>query len=210
LEKAYSGHFFRSDPNRDSIYGHQSEASLVLLPTFERRMYNTQYRKLFFEDAGIVDKFASAIWFKNTCFYVNFYRVANSGLYEPPQIERLRCSAPTICAAIARHFEPRSDLAENPEPLLRRLFDDAEPLRLLTPREKEVCVRILLGYSSEAISSHLDISVHSTHTYRRRAYQRLRISSQNELFGMVVKLLSAEAALARSDSAERGSSLKLS
>lgn len=52
-----------------------------------------------------------------------------------------------------------------------------------------VCLRILSGLSSEAISADLDISIHSTLTYRKRAYDKLGISSQNELFGIVLKLL---------------------
>lgn len=63
------------------------------------------------------------------------------------------------------------------------------PLSALTPREQEVCRRILLGLSSEAISQALGISVHSTLTYRKRACERLGISSQNELFSIVLRLL---------------------
>ena len=63
------------------------------------------------------------------------------------------------------------------------------PLASLTPREQDVCRRILAGYSSEAISQALGISLHSTLTYRKRAYERLGISSQSELFAIVLHLL---------------------
>ena len=59
----------------------------------------------------------------------------------------------------------------------------------LTGREKEVCLRILSGFSSEAIAAELGISLHSTLTYRKRAYERLGISSQSELFAIVLRLL---------------------
>ena len=190
LGAAYSEHFHRTDPNRDAIFGHRSHAAPIVLPTFARRMYSDSYRKLFFEDSDIVDKFASALWFENTCFYVNFYRISRQGSFSRAQIERLRRIAPTISAAVARHFEPSApaQVADAPRGL-PELFATSDALSGLTTREKEVCVRILSGYSSEAISADLGISIHSTLTYRKRAYDKLGISSQNELFGIVLKLL---------------------
>ena len=48
---------------------------------------------------------------------------------------------------------------------------------------------------SEAISQALGISLHSTLTYRKRAYERLGISAQNELFAIVLRLLAGPARL---------------
>ncbi len=56
-------------------------AAPILLPTFARRMYSDSYRKIFFEDSDIVDKFATAIWVEDTCFYVNFYRITSQGRF---------------------------------------------------------------------------------------------------------------------------------
>jgi DNA-binding CsgD family transcriptional regulator len=50
---------------------------------------------------------------------------------------------------------------------------------------------ILQGLSSEAIAGRLAISLNSVLTYRRRAYQRLGITSQNELFSLVMMQLAA-------------------
>ena len=146
-------------------------------------MYGSRYRKLFFQDSGIVDKCATAIWVDDTCFYVNFYRIAAQGRFSVAQRERLGSIAPTIAASVARHFQ------QKPAPDLATLFATRAPLASLTPREQEVCRRILAGFSSEAISQDLGISLHSTLTYRKRAYERLGISSQSELFGIVLRLL---------------------
>jgi DNA-binding CsgD family transcriptional regulator len=51
--------------------------------------------------------------------------------------------------------------------------------------------RFVSGLSSEAISADLGISLHSTLTYRKRAYEKLDISSQNELFAIALRLLAA-------------------
>ena len=60
------------------------------------------------------------------------------------------------------------------------------PLNTLTRRERDVCIAILLELSSECIARELAISLNSVLTYRRRAYQRLYVTSQNELFAMVM------------------------
>ena len=145
----------------------------------------SRYRKIFFHDSGIVDKCATAIWAGDTCFYVNFYRIAAQGRFTAAQRERLQAIAPAVGASVARHFQQKA----TPEQSLATLFATRAPLASLTPREQEVCRRILAGFSSEAISQGLGISLHSTLTYRKRAYQRLGISSQGELFAIVLQLL---------------------
>jgi DNA-binding CsgD family transcriptional regulator len=51
---------------------------------------------------------------------------------------------------------------------------------------------ILQGLSSEAIAGQFGISLNSVLTYRRRAYQRLGITSQNELFSLVMTQLATD------------------
>lgn len=191
LGAAYSGHFHLADPNRDAIFRERSSPSPIVLPPFARRMYSTQYAKIFFEDAAIVDKFATAIWAEHTCFYVNFYRTIAQGRFNFEQTDRLNRIAPTLAAAVARHFQAESPQNDNPFRKLEVLFSTTAPLMRLTCREREVCLRILSGFGSEAISVDLGISLQSTFTYRKRAYEKLGISSQNELFAIVLRLLAS-------------------
>lgn len=190
LGVAYSGHFHLSDPNRDAIFQGPPNAVPILLPTFARRMYSDRYRKIFFEDSDIVDKCATAIWVEDTCFYVNFYRITSQGRFTREEVQRLMAVAPAVSATVARHFQ--QDAAEG-DPLLRlkAMFANAAPFVALTAREKEVCLRILSGFSSEAIASELGIGLHSVLTYRKRAYDRLGISSQNELFAIALRLMAS-------------------
>src|SRR5262245_20975485 len=191
LGVAYSGHFHLSDPNRDAIFEGQASAAPVLLTTFARRMYSDSYRKIFFEDSDIVDKCATAIWVEDTCFYVNFYRITSQGRFTREEVQRLMAVAPAVSAAVARHFQ--QDAATDGDPMLRlkTLIAHAAPFAALTGREKEVCLRILSGFSSEAIAAELGISLHSALTYRKRAYDKLDISSQNELFAIALRLMAS-------------------
>ena len=187
LGVAYSEHFHLADPNREAIFRERSAPSPIVLPSFSRRMYSESYRKIFFEHAGIVDKIAIAVWVGSTCFYVNFYRTAAQGRFSNEEAGRLSSVAPVVGAMVARHCQ--EDVAADPLQKLQTLFAVSAPFANLTRREKDVCLRILSGYSSEAISADLGISRHSTLTYRKRAYDKLGISSQNELFAIVLGLL---------------------
>ncbi|MES5487878.1 helix-turn-helix transcriptional regulator [Bradyrhizobium sp. INPA03-11B] len=188
---AYSEHFHQADPNRDAVFEGQAQAVPILLPTFARRMYSDGYRKIFFDDSDIVDKFASAIWTGDTCFYVNFYQITEQGRFSREQIARLAAVAPALTAAVARHFQREPALDADPIARLKTLFATTEPLARLTGREKEVCLRILSGLSSEAIAADLGIGLHSALTYRKRAYDKLGISSQNELFAIALRLMAS-------------------
>lgn len=55
----------------------------------------------------------------------------------------------------------------------------------LTHRESEICAYITLGYSAIAIGLILSISINTIATHRKRAYVKLEISSQRELFSLV-------------------------
>lgn len=190
LGVAYSEHFHAADPNRDAMLDGQAAASPILLPAFAPSMYSDSYRKLFFDKSGIVDKLAAAIWVDDACFYVNFYRIRSQGRFGVEEAARLKQVAPAVSAAVARHFQEESP-ERGPGERLKALIATAKPFAHLTGREREVCQRILSGLSSEAISAELGISLHSTLTYRKRAYEKLGISCQNELFGIVLRLLTS-------------------
>ena len=187
LGAAYSEHFYAADPNHETMLRHQSAHRPIVLPKFSPRMYSATYRKLFFEDGEIIDKSATAIWVDNTCFYLNFYRTIDQGRFTLAETARLSELAPALAAIVARHCQEQD--VPDPRRQLERLFKTRECFLALTPREKDVCRRILSGYGTEAIASELGISLHSAFTYRKRAYEKLGISSQNELFAIALRLM---------------------
>ena len=89
-------------------------------------------------------------------------------------------------------FEARDNTAAAPAAGVHSGFIDSSRQRLktvaplLSPREVEVCIRIMLGVTSEGIGIDLGISRNTVLTYRKRAYARLNISSQNQLFRLLM------------------------
>jgi DNA-binding CsgD family transcriptional regulator len=63
---------------------------------------------------------------------------------------------------------------------MRQVFLEAP--NHLTPREAEVCAGIVLGYSTTTIGLNLRIALNTVATHRKRAYKKLGVGTQNELF----------------------------
>lgn len=95
----------------------------------------------------------------------------------------LEC-ADVMFALLAKHDAQRSVVGQNGEVdvLARRL---RQVMPHLARRERDVCVGIMQGKSSEAIALALGISVNTVRTYRKRAYARLGVTSHNELMRLV-------------------------
>lgn len=59
-------------------------------------------------------------------------------------------------------------------------------LPCLSAREAEVCAMIAAGHTSEGIALTLGVCINTVQTYRKRAYAKLSISSQNQLLRLVM------------------------
>lgn len=57
----------------------------------------------------------------------------------------------------------------------------------LTVREADICAHIVMGYATLAISLNLGISINTVATHRKRAYAKLGVSSQTELFNSCLR-----------------------
>jgi len=110
---------------------------------------------------------------------LNFYR-GRGGDFRQEDIDRIGGMADMLLAMLWRHEEmaaPR--VADDPEALFNARLASLAPS--LSDRERQVCALIALGVTSEGIGLRLDIGLNTVLTYRKRAYARLGISSQNEL-----------------------------
>jgi DNA-binding CsgD family transcriptional regulator len=61
----------------------------------------------------------------------------------------------------------------------------------LSPRQSEVAIFILQGHSSKSISLNLGISAATVKVFRKQLYAKCNLSSQAELFAMILPMLSS-------------------
>ncbi|MCF8480990.1 MAG: LuxR C-terminal-related transcriptional regulator [Rhodospirillum sp.] len=145
------------------------------------------YKRLFFDSANIGGKLS--LLDRDRRLYLNFYKAAGEAPFSDAEITNLVALSDVLGKAMHRHraLSAPLSLAHAPgRPLfikaLRARLADRAPR--LTARELDVCARVVAGYGTEAIALDLEIGPASVATYRKRAYGKLAISSQNELFAL--------------------------
>ena len=84
--------------------------------------------------------------------------------------------APLPLAIVHRHLALAPEAAMAPRERL------AQACPALTPRELDVCERLLRGWTHDGIASDLGLGLASVKTYRARAFERLGIHFRSELF----------------------------
>jgi DNA-binding CsgD family transcriptional regulator len=114
----------------------------------------------------------------------------SQGVFTEAAIDRLAGAANLLISVITKHAtimqrRPNLALALAALPEIERCIGG----RIDLPRrETEVCARILYGMSANGIALDLGIGEESVKTYRKRAYERLRIGSERELLKMYLGL----------------------
>lgn len=116
---------------------------------------------------------------------IDLYKKLEDGGFSDSDIEILSSRIPVIGAITRKFWQLRSDnLAPNPRDSSINEIYDSFGASELSNREREVIQYVLRGHSSGSIALNLDVSVTTIKTHRKRAYSKLNISSQSELFSM--------------------------
>lgn len=106
---------------------------------------------------------------------INLYRHRSQAAFSDDEIDAVAATARLLLACVQRHLAAsRPDVMQG-----------------LTPREREVCERMLKGWTYDGIAADLGLSAATVKTYRDRAFDRLGIHHRNELFALVAGGLAA-------------------
>ena len=99
--------------------------------------------------------------------------------FSESSIEKLFESSQVLLSLAQRHADDLPMAGSRNAPDFEHLLRSKIPS--LTPRETQVCAQIARGLTSEGIALELGVSINTVLTYRKRAYERMGITSQNEL-----------------------------
>ncbi len=191
LAQDYVRRFHHDDPNFQTLSADERLDALTPLPLDVD--YDPAYRNYFFDRVGLTDKAAAIGQLEHGRVYCNFYRLTDSGRYNETERAQLEHIIPVATGLIARHYDllqstPKKRSLGTAKSLVHNVISlHKGPFAKLTKREREVCERILLGYTSVGIGLDLEIAPSSVITYRRRAYAKLGIATQNELFSLCLE-----------------------
>lgn len=119
-------------------------------------------------------------------------RDASSGrAFTSRDLETCQRLGPVIAALAERHWAgiaPAPDPVEDTAALLARAARQRLAIPL-SPRQAEVALLILKGHSTVSISLRLGLSHQTVKVFRKQLYRRCAISSQAELFALMLPLL---------------------
>lgn len=160
---------------------------------FKRTHYfNTYYRQTtLLDEIAVFAPITHAITL-TACFG----RDRSSGApFSKRERERLKQMELSFSALLERHwhgYAPAQQTDTPPPPLGDRLRDalEREHQIRLSPRQAEVALFILRGHSSLSIGLHLQVSPQTVKVFRRQLYAKCGISSQAELFALLMPLFS--------------------
>lgn len=176
------------DPLRPYYHGaEKSEHQLFSVAAEEISDAGTRHR--LYDAVGITGKLSLLIRRADDVLTLSVYR-QGVGTFERQHLEWVRALSGALAATVERHvsmLQP-SELSKLDE--LCKLMADIPRGSRLSKQEIAVCARIITGHSTESIALNLGISAYSVATYRRRAYAKLNVSSQNELFLLLLGLCS--------------------
>ncbi|NPT56952.1 helix-turn-helix transcriptional regulator [Paraburkholderia elongata] len=186
LVRDYIRRYHVYDPFRSHCAPAKSR-TVEMLGFADEEITNPEYSQRFYVEPGIVGKLCVIVRRPRDAICLSLYRDRLFGPFGGEDFNRIDAIKAPLAAAFERHLDLK--LART-LPSLTRMADilqGSENVPPLSSREAAVCARIVTGYSNEAIALDLGLSFHSIRTYRRRAYVKLNVTSQNELFALILK-----------------------
>ena len=189
---AYVSRFWKLDPI-NQFYSHHAVAATGLMTRINREeIRELAFRRNCYQHATwpqtgaqIIERVSVFKALDGVTFKISFHRAQSAGSFGAGDIENIADATNVITALIARHAAsaPRTVSRNSRSAYFDALVASAPQL---TEREASVCSGIVLGMTSDGIALDLGISVNTVRTYRKRAYARLKISSENELIKLVL------------------------
>lgn len=184
LTRDYVARDHVNDPNYDELIRTTRSKRVIFRRHDFGRLKASAYQRRFYTGVGIIDK-VSFIWRANTiAYYVNLYRTIRTGPYAAEEARALAVLAKLIPSIVQLHgarLRLDTEIMRRHQPDLTARLVDLLGAKLAV-QEAAVLSRIMMGLNTEGIASDLGLAPSSVITYRKRAYGKLGISTQAELF----------------------------
>ncbi|MGF7111527.1 DNA-binding CsgD family transcriptional regulator [Pseudomonas laurylsulfatiphila] len=198
LAQEYTEGAFRRDPNitlgQTALTPNQPLLVRCVSPAHIR---DQGYRRRFYHDALVRQELALVTSVGDRTLYCSFYRSDEQRDFVHEDSLRLEYLGGFLAQTLSKHTQmlelrhreetPETKPAELSLERRERMYEELRNTLLkaaggLTQREAQICASIALGYTTMGIGLNLGISINTVATHRKRAYAKLGISCQNELF----------------------------
>ena len=181
----YQSDLYLLDPNYQQVR-QQTEGTSVIWFDFDRDGgYCDAFREGFLDSTSVSDILSFSICQDKVIYYVMLLRTQGRA-FAAAERWLLHQIGEVLAANVRKHFSYMHMIKGKNQFMIGRILSESSVFRDVTGRERAVCIGILTGHTSESISLNLSISINSVLTYRKRLYEKLGITSQNELFAQVI------------------------
>jgi len=185
----YARHFYALDGNQKIVstasHGPQRRDVLLHQQTGDE-IGHEAYRAACYRGPDVSDRLSllmqpnEATWLS-----INLYRAHSSGHFQSREIAAIEALAPLIAQAAKHHYALTGHAQIGiPQLMLARLRSACPTL---SKRELDVLRGVLEGQTAHEIGETIGVKASSVVTYQKRAYRRLGISSQRQLFALCLQ-----------------------
>ncbi|MES0863393.1 helix-turn-helix transcriptional regulator [Ruegeria sp. SCPT10] len=196
FDKRYEKLGFMVDPFFHRAFLVQDWEACLLRDIAPDRFESSEYFTNYFGDTNMVDELGFVARIDNdTAVHLSMGRNQGQRRFRTNDVVRFGQFAKILAPKLRQILinQPADDVVEA-QPLDRRFHAMAQARHTnISIREAEVAALIVQGHSSRAIGLKLGISGLTVKVHRRTLYKKLSISSQNELFGLLVNYVGADA-----------------
>jgi DNA-binding CsgD family transcriptional regulator len=183
----YARQFLPTDPVKRAIDTVDESPATWCVRVAPSDIVADRYRHML-QSSGIVERVSFIRQVRHGWRCMTVARRGESGAFEDGELELLGGFARLLMPIIERN----DTLAGQRQLSTEATIDELEArfarrFPALTTRERETCARAAVGMTAEGAALDLGIGVASVLTYRKRAYQRLGVSSAYELARLVMR-----------------------
>ncbi len=179
------------DPFYTAAFGEAEYAASQLRQVAPDRFETSEYYARYYAETRLADELGATLRTSpETALHLSLGRTVARGRYRAGELRHFRLLAPILMNKL-RIVEPGTGHAPampGAADLIQRYRTLGGPDRKrLSQREAQIAALIVQGHSSRATGLRLGISDQTVKVHRRNIYKKLRISSQNELFSLLVQ-----------------------
>ena len=186
IADSYARHYYALDGNQRVIVTGApagTDTAIVLHQQASDEIGHAGYRAACYQRPNVSDRLsllvqpAGDIWLS-----VNFYRDSAQGKFAPGEIAAIETLAPLFAHGVQHHYRLNGQPVQGVAPMMLASLRRHCPE--LSKRELDVLRGVLEGHTAAEIAEATGLQPSSVVTYQKRAYKRMGISSQRQLFAL--------------------------
>lgn len=185
IADSYARHYYALDGNQSVIAPVcvKPDSAIVLHQQASDEIDHPGYRAACYQRPNVSDRLsllmqpAGDIWLS-----VNFYRDSAQGKFAPGEIAAIETLAPLFAHGVQHHYRLNGQPVQGVAPMMLASLRRHCPE--LSKRELDVLRGVLEGATAVEIADAMGLQPSSVVTYQKRAYKRMGISSQRQLFAL--------------------------